>query len=294
VTADPERVEAARRRFARVAFAEFLGVTVRELEPDRAVIVLPFAPEHMNARGVLQGGAGASLVTLAGTLAAWTGVDLAAEPRLRCVDCSIQYLSSSQEEDVTAEARTRRRGRDVIFLEVAVRSAAGRTLVHGALTYEAGDRAGHPERLWAPAERLTVPGPLVPPAEHRLFHGYVAKLGIAPVHQGPGRVRLSMPCPPTHVDEQGHVHAGALSSIVDIAAVAATWSLVPRRPGVRGSTIGMQVAFPGPAAGAVVADARVERRSESLFWSTVHVATADTGELAALGQVSYRLLEPWP
>ena len=97
-----------------------------------------------------------------------------------------------------------------------------------------------------------------------------------------------------HVDERGRLHAGALASIVDIAAVTASWSLVQRRPGARGSTIGMQVSYPSAAAAAVVADAHVQQRSEELLFSTVHVTTAASGQLVAMGQVSYRLLEPWP
>jgi acyl-coenzyme A thioesterase PaaI-like protein len=86
----------------------------------------------------------------------------------------------------------------------------------------------------------------------------------------------------------------ALASIVDIAAVTASWSLVPRRHGARGSTIGMQVSYPSAAAATVVADAHVQQRSEALLFSTVHVTTAGSGQIVALGQVSYRLLEPWP
>jgi uncharacterized protein (TIGR00369 family) len=292
---DVRRVEAARARFARVAFAESLGVTVDELAYDRALLRLPFRPDNMNARGVLQGGAGASLVTLAGTLAAWTGIDFDAEINLSCVDVSLQYLSASKEEDVTAEARTLRRGGAVIFLDVTVRSARGTPLVHGALTYQASDyAAGRAPRLRAAHVLLPAPAPLIAPAERRLFHGYVEKLGITPEHQSPGRARLSMPCTPMHVDERGHLHAGALASIVDIAAVSATWSLVQRRPGVRGSTIGMQVSFPSAATTAVVADAHVQQRSEELLFSTVHVTSAASGQLVAMGQVSYRLLEPWP
>ena len=44
------------------------------------------------------------------------------------------------------------------------------------------------------------------------------------------------------------MHAGAVASIVDIAAVAASWSMVTRRPGIRGSTIAMQVSFPNTTA----------------------------------------------
>jgi acyl-coenzyme A thioesterase PaaI-like protein len=100
-----------------------------------------------------------------------------------------------------------------------------------------------------------------------------------------------MPCTPLHTDEQGHVHSGALASIVDVAGVAASWSLVPSRQGARGSTVGMQLSYPGVTTGDVVADAYVQQRCEELFFSTVHVSEAKTGQLVSMGQVSYRLLE---
>jgi uncharacterized protein (TIGR00369 family) len=294
IPGNPRSIEAARARFARVPFADFLGVTVREVTHDRAVLVLPHRAEHMNAVGVLNGGASASLLAMAGTLAAWTGVDLDAEPHLTCVDLSMQYLARAGEDDVVAEARVLRRGRDVVFLDVALGSPTGHRICHGLVTYQASDLAGRKPRVWAEHSLLPAPNPVVPPEEHRLFRGYVKKLEITPVHVTPGRVRLEMPCTERHVDERGHLHAGTLASIVDIAAVTAGWSLVPRRPGARGSTIGMQVSFPCATRDAVIADAHIQQRSESLLFSTVHVTSRATGQLVAMGQVSYRLLEPWP
>ena len=288
------RVEQAQARFARDAFAQWLGVAVGDVTQDRAVLVLPYQPEHMNAAGVLNGGASASLLTMAGTLAAWTGVDLDTDLHLGCVDLSVQYLSPATEEDVVAEARVLRRGRTLIFLEVALRSRTGAAISHGLLSYQASDYAGQTPRLYAQPALLPVPTTPTPPAVHRLFRGYVRKLGITPLYQSPGRVRLHMPCTAMHLDERGRLHAGALASIVDLAAVAASWSLVPRRQGTRGSTIGMQVSYPSAVAAAVVADAHVQQRSEELLFSTVHVTTAAAGQLVAMGQVSYRLLEPWP
>src|SRR5262245_16554350 len=112
------RLEHARARFAKVTFAEQLGVTIAELADDHAVLLMPYRLEHMNAGGVLNGGASASLVTLAGALAAWAGVDLDAKTDLRCVDLSVQYLDAGREDDVVAEARVLRRGRDLVFLDV--------------------------------------------------------------------------------------------------------------------------------------------------------------------------------
>jgi uncharacterized protein (TIGR00369 family) len=127
-------VENARARFARVAFAQRLGVTIAEFAHDRAVLVLPYRPEHMNAGGVLNGGASASLVSMAGTLAAWAGVDLASKTDVRCVDLAVQYPEAGRDEDVVAEARVLRRGRDLVFLDVMARSLAGVPICHGVLT----------------------------------------------------------------------------------------------------------------------------------------------------------------
>ena len=41
-------VEQAQARFGQDAFAGWLGVTVREVAHERAVLVLPFRPEHLN------------------------------------------------------------------------------------------------------------------------------------------------------------------------------------------------------------------------------------------------------
>ena len=288
------RLARARARFARVPFARWLGSTVGELAPDRAVLLLPHRSEHLNAGGVLSGGASASLATLAGTLAAWTGIDLDARLHMGCVDFSLQYLGRATAEDVVAEARVLRRGRDLIVAEVALRSPSGARICHALLSYQATPDGGQAPRVRTDHVLLPPPTPATPPEERRLFRGYVKALDITPLHQSPGRVRLHMPCTATHMDERGHLHAGALASIVDIAAVAASWSLVPRRDGVRGSTIGLQMSYPSAAAEAVVADAHVQQRSEDLLFSTVHVTTAASRQLVAMGQVTYRLVEPRP
>jgi uncharacterized protein (TIGR00369 family) len=248
----------------------------------------------MNAGGVLSGGASASALILAGTLAAWTSMDLGEASHLGGVDVSVQYLAAATEDDLVAEARVLRRGRHLAFLDVALASRGGTPICHGLLSYRASDYAGRAPRLLAQPILLPAPAVISPPVERRLFRGYVEKLGITPLHQSPGRVRLHMPCTANHVDDDGRLHAGALASIADIAAVSACWSLIPRRPGARGSTIGMQVSFPSAAAQEVVADAHVQQRSEELLFTTVHVTTVSAGQLVAMGQVSYRLLEPWP
>src|SRR5713226_7584291 len=118
----------AQARFARVPFAAFLGVTLVDVTHARAVLALPFRPEHANAAGPLNGGASASLLLMAGTVAAWTGLDLDAALHLSCVDMSVHYLAPAIEEDILAEAQVVRRGRDFYFLTVALRTPAGKPI----------------------------------------------------------------------------------------------------------------------------------------------------------------------
>lgn len=283
----------AQARFARVPFATLLGMTLIDTAPARAILALPFQPTHANAAGPLNGGASASLLLMAGMVAAWTDIDLDTEFHLSCVDMSIHYLAPAREEDVVAEAQVVQRGRDLFFLTVALCTPAGKPICQGVMTYRAPDYAGHTPRLHTHPVLLPAPECLTPPDNPRILRGYVQKLHMAFQHQSPGRTRLSMPCTATHMDERGGMHPGALASITDLAGTAAAWSLVPRRPGARGATVGMHISYTGTTTEPVVADAHVQQRSEELFFSTVHVTGATTGQLVALGEVTYRLLEPW-
>jgi hypothetical protein len=53
----------------------------------------------------------------------------------------------------------------------------------------------------------------------------------------------------------------------------------------------MQLSYLQATSDAVVADARVQQRSEELFFSTVQITTASSRQLIAMGNVSYRILE---
>jgi uncharacterized protein (TIGR00369 family) len=282
----------AQARFARVPFAAFLGMTLVDVAHARAVLALPFQSAHANAAGPLNGGARASLLLMAGTVAAWTEVDLDTKPHLGSVDMSVHYLSPAMEEDILAEAQVVQRGRDLFFLAVTLRTPAGKPICQGVMTYRAPNYAGQAPRLYAQPVLLPVPVPLTPPDNPRVIRGYVQKLCMTLQHQSPGRVRLHMPCTAMHMDERGQMHAGALASIADLAGTAAAWSLVARRPGARGATVGLHVSYASTTTDPVVADAHVQQRSEELFFSTVHITSAITGHLVALGEVTYRLLEP--
>jgi len=156
-------VEEARARFERVAFAQFLGVSVVEVSHERAVLRLPFQEDNANQGSVLHGGATASLIHMAGTLAAWTDIDLQAAPLVNTANLAIQYLDAAFYEEITAEAMVLHRGRDIFFLDVTVRGEEHQLISKGLMVY----RAPHytvPMRLYSrPIPPATAPTPNSPP-----------------------------------------------------------------------------------------------------------------------------------
>lgn len=285
-------VEQAETRFARDPFAKHLGMKLTEVAHERAVVTLPYDPAHANAVGPLNGGASASLLNVAAKVASWTGIDLDKSPYLSCVDMTVQYLSAAIEEDVIAEAKVLRRGRDLFFLDVALRSPDGRPVCQGLVSYRAPDYTGHTPRLLQHSERHPGVTPVVTPNDAWIIQGYVEKLDITCQHHSPGRIQMHMPGTQALMDARGLIHDGALASVIDVCGTAAAWSFVPDREGARGSTIGMQIGYTQATAEAVVADAHIQQRSEEIFFSTVYVTTVATEQLVAMGQVSYRLVEP--
>jgi uncharacterized protein (TIGR00369 family) len=285
-------IEQARAYFAREAYAAFLGIQLVDLGAEHAVLRLPFVPEHTNAVGPLNGGASASLMNMAGAIAAWAGLDLDMPLHLGCVDLSIQYLSAAMQEDIVAVARVVRRGRDLLFLRIDIHTPQDKPICQGQITYRGAHYGVHKPREHSVPALLPALETLRPWADPWLFRNYVTKLSIVPLHRQPGRLRLRMPCTPQHLDAQSRLHAGAVASLIDVAGTAAAWSMLPDRSRARGATIGMQIGYTQPTASAVVADAHLQQRSEEIFISTVQVTAEDTGQLVALGQVTYRLIEP--
>jgi uncharacterized protein (TIGR00369 family) len=265
-------------------------VNIVEVDHERAVLHLPYQVAHSNPGGTLNGGVTASLINLAGTLAAWTGIALDRDPFLGTVDFSIQYLSAAIEEDVLASASVMRRGRDLFFLEGQVYTRDKKLICKGLMIYRAPDYAGQPRRCAAYPDRLAEPPLSSETSPLSRYGGYIQKLQITTVYEGPGRIRLAMPCSAELVDERGQLHEGAIASLLDIAGTAASWTLATRH-GSRGATIGMQLSYLQATHDPVIADAHVQQRSEELFFSTVQITTVTTGQLVAMGNVSYRLLE---
>jgi uncharacterized protein (TIGR00369 family) len=121
-------------------FAKHLGIELREIEDDRALLALPFAEEVVTIGDVVHGGAISTLIDVAAVAAAFSAVEYDGEPpRGTTVGLTVDFLAAARAQEVLAEARVLRRGSSLIFIEVKASGGADGALVAtGLVTYKLG------------------------------------------------------------------------------------------------------------------------------------------------------------
>ena len=102
------------------------------------------------------------------------------------------------------------------------------------------------------------------------------------------RARLRLPFTDAVATMGDLVHGGAVTTLVDTAAMAAAWCTDDVPGELRGTTVGLSVDFVAAGRGALVAEARVLRRGRSLCFCDVEVFDDDE-RLVAKALVTYKL-----
>jgi uncharacterized protein (TIGR00369 family) len=119
-------------------FLQHLGIRVDEMRPDEAVLTLPYRPEHATMGTMVHGGAIATLIDVAGMVAAWSGAEAPANQRGSTVGMTVSYLAAANGEDLRARARLLRRGRSLAYVDIEVVTASGALAAKGLVTYKLG------------------------------------------------------------------------------------------------------------------------------------------------------------
>ena len=140
----------AEKSYARMAkgislspFMKHLGMEFVEAEEGYAKLRLRFQKENTTFGDALHGGAIASLLDTTGAMAAWTTVEFG-NPRYfgSTVGVNVNYLSGAIGEDIFAEGRVLKRGKEIIYCDVRVANEAGKMLAQGSVVYRIIDREG--------------------------------------------------------------------------------------------------------------------------------------------------------
>jgi uncharacterized protein (TIGR00369 family) len=119
-------------------FVKYLGIQLVDLQPDSAMLSLPFSEPLITVGTTVHGGAIATLVDTAAMVAAWSNAEVPTTMRGVTVSLTVTYLNAADREDLLADARVLRRGRSLVYLDVDVKSAASIPVAKGLVTYKIG------------------------------------------------------------------------------------------------------------------------------------------------------------
>ncbi len=130
---DPAKLERARSAFAAVPYATFMGLELGDVADGEATIELEVRDDLKQNRGVVHGGAIASLIDTASAFAALTRVET--NERVTTTDLTIHFLRPVIEGRLSATAKVVRSGRRLIVLAVEVRNSQRQLVATAVTTY---------------------------------------------------------------------------------------------------------------------------------------------------------------
>ncbi len=117
-------------------YGRLLGLRLETCEPDRVVVRLPYRTDVTTIGDTVHGGAIAGLVDSAATAAFWAKSGLPSSSRGTTIGFSLSFLSAGRGVDLIADARVRRRGREICNGEVTVRDPKGAEVAQAIVTYK--------------------------------------------------------------------------------------------------------------------------------------------------------------
>lgn len=129
------RLELVRAFIPHSPHAKALGISIEEIEPDRAVLAMPFKEELVTMGDVVHGGAISTLIDTAATVSAWATDEVPESPSGATVALTVNFISAARAVDLRAESKVVKRGRRLSFCEIEARDPEGTLIANGIATY---------------------------------------------------------------------------------------------------------------------------------------------------------------
>jgi uncharacterized protein (TIGR00369 family) len=272
-------------------FAAFVGIELDAIAAGRVRLRLPARADTGNRNGSMHGGVIASLLDVAGMVAARSvAAELPDDGGAATIDLAVHYLAPAVDESVVVDGTVTRRGREIVFVEASVTGAGGTPIARsvGAVRVSAPADPGPP--LGAAPCPIDATTPLEP---RRSGSAFTARLGVLNARSAPGHSVMVLPARPDLADADGTMHEGALAALVDCAGGAAAWSVDGYDPRGRAATIGMHLCYDrAPRDEDVVVEALTSWRAAGIFLNTVTLTARTSGRPVATGSVTYRIVRP--
>ncbi len=108
-------------------YSRFLGIRLDHLDETSVRLVLPYRDENSNPGKALHGGCAASLGAIGGQAVARAALGPESGP-WHTAQMQVSYLAAAIGEDVIAEAGLLRRGKELCFVSIGVKTQEGKQI----------------------------------------------------------------------------------------------------------------------------------------------------------------------
>ena len=273
-----------------------LGLVVESVDESSARLRLPYRDENSNPGKALHGGVAASLIDIAGGLVSLAGTPTGEPLASGAIDVSVSYLAAAIGEDIVAEARALRRGKEITYVEVDVATTAGKAIAKGIVAHRViPASAGAGARVFGePPSADDLPAKNVSDMGRAFMKvPFIARLGLRNEGFENGAARVRMPFAEANTEDGRRLHEGAILALMDTTGALSSWSITGIDFRYKASTVALHGQFIAAADGEdLIALSSTQRRDEEIFWNAVSVVGAESKKLVAHGDVVYRIVVP--
>ncbi len=291
-------------------FWQQVGWQIQAATDDSARVCLPYNEANTTAATALHGGVIAATLDIAGSLAAWSGIN-AQNMTGRTLACDVSYIAGALGEDIFGEARVLRRGKEIVYCEVKALNLQRKLLATGNHVFHIGPSEAPPSPPETPADSdpqvgntMTGLGSFPSPnaefikaniAMLQKMDGhmpYMAQIGWSFKRGDFGFAEFTLPAKGTSLGEDGGLAGGALLSAVDHAGSLAAWMTTELgNRSLFGSTVNTKLqTFTPRVCRDVIVQAKAAGGHGNLINSVVNILT-EYGEPVASGSTIYRIIK---
>ena len=108
---------------------------ITKYENDDIELRLKFRENFTNDGTVYHGGVIATVVDTAGALAAWSNHDFNKGAKASTVSIALQYIAAAKKSDLIVKAFAKKRGKELIFVEIDAYDENSNLVAHALQTY---------------------------------------------------------------------------------------------------------------------------------------------------------------
>ena len=135
----PSPLDPVLHRISMSPLGKLLGFELVEWVPERVLIKMPFRDDICTVGDLVHGGAISALADTTATAVAWSGVDASNPPqRGTTISLAVDFMLGARGRDLLAEGTIARRGKSIVFCNVAVRNTEGEQVAQAKAVYKLG------------------------------------------------------------------------------------------------------------------------------------------------------------